>query len=210
MNDNKSTDSGCDSSCRCSTGSLARRDFIKVLGAGVGTALGGALPVMAGPFEGVNEYLALISTDKKLDPTWVRSLFERGEKEAYSKPKALRHIGMPVGGFFAGTVYLSGDGRLWLWNIFNHDQEGIDTRSIQYKDENVPTRNGANYIEPATPKSPFDVGFTLRIGDKSHPLNLDGFRDVTFDGRYPVGHVTYKDENVPVQVQLDAFSPLFR
>ena len=72
-----------------------------------------------GPSTDENEYLQDHPDDKKLDPAWVASLSARGEKETYSDPAALRHIGMPVGGLFAGTVYLSGDGRLWLWDIFN-------------------------------------------------------------------------------------------
>ncbi len=42
-----------------------------------------AFPVMAGPFD--NEYLKIIPTDKKLDPTWIRSLYERGQKQTYTK-----------------------------------------------------------------------------------------------------------------------------
>ena len=80
-----------------------------------------------------NEYLRVIAEDKKLNPDWVRSLYIRGKKQVYSTPDALKHIGMPVGGLFAGTVYLSGDGRLWLWDIFNRDQEGIPQKPFRIK-----------------------------------------------------------------------------
>lgn len=94
---------------------MDRRNFLKAAGVGAAafSPLGSTLPIMAGPFE-ENEYLKIIPQDKRLHPEWVQSLFERGHKETYSDPNALAYIGMPIGGLFAGTVYLGGDGRLWL------------------------------------------------------------------------------------------------
>jgi len=192
----------------CDRRRLSRRDFLRLTGLGTlafGTA---GLPVMAGPFQDKNEYLAVIPRDKRLDPAWVRSLQARGTKETYADPAALAHIGMPVGGLFAGTVYLSGDGRLWLWDIFNRDQEGIAPRRVPYKGQQVPTRNGANFLEPAPIQSPLDIGFTLRVAsDEPRPLDADGFRKVTFDGRYPMARVAYRDADCPVAADLEAFSP---
>ena len=71
-------------------------------------------PVRVGPFE-ENEYRKIIPEDKKLLPQWVRSLYERGEKQTYTGDE-LKYIGMPVGGIGAGLVYLGGDGRLWMWD----------------------------------------------------------------------------------------------
>jgi len=100
------TDSVCD--CRAA---LNRRDFVKTALAGTAAAGAGELPVVAGPFDSNNEYLQVIPQDKRLEAPWVASLFARGEKETYAAPEALRHTGMPVGGLFAGTVYLGGAGR---------------------------------------------------------------------------------------------------
>jgi uncharacterized protein (DUF608 family) len=191
------------SGCGC-----RRRDFLKATGLAAAAAIGAPrLPAMAGPFEDANEYLAIIPEDKRLDPAWVRSLFERGRKDTYSDPDALRHVGMPVGGLFAGTLYLGGDGRLWLWDVFNRDQEGIQPRRVKFKDGDVPTRNGGNYIEPAEPIALLEQGFAVRIGDATRSLDLEGFAEVTFEGRYPIGRVTYRDPASPVEVTLEAFSP---
>jgi uncharacterized protein (DUF608 family) len=190
---------------------LPRRDFLKlgsVAAGGAALMRTGLMPVMAGPFE-ENEYLKTIPADKKLDPDWVRSLSARGEKQTYSDPAALDHIGMPVGGFFAGTVYLAGDGRLWLWDIFNRDQEAILPR-----DQKAPggisggfIRGGLNYLYPAPITQPFQQGFSLRLGNQDRPLDRTGFRQVTFDGRYPIGRVNYQDDACPLEVRLEAFSP---
>ena len=168
------------------------------------------MPVMAGPFDDANEYLKAIPFDKKLRPEWLRSLHERGEKEIYTDPTALRHIGMPVGGFFAGTVYLSGDGRLWLWDIFNRDQEGISPRNVG----KLPgigvapsVRGGLNYLRPAPIVQPFAQGFAVTVDGKTRSLDSSGFSSVSFNGRYPMGCVTYRDETAPIEVKLEAFSP---
>ena len=222
-----------ESNCDCST-NLPRREFIAIAGmASAGAILGSQTQkAMAGPFENENVYLQTIPTDKKLSPEWVKSLFARGEKETYSDKKALQHIGMPVGGLFAGTVYLSGDGQLWLWDIFNADQEGIQPRIVQYAGEKIRTRNGANYIEPATPKNTLKktffgppsmagknyvnpvqpnksqlVTFDLHIGEKRWSLSQYDFSNVTFDGRYPIGNTSFQDKSCPIDVALKAFSP---
>ncbi len=125
-------------------GGLARHNFVK-LTVLIAVLVSGssALFAMAGPTED-NEYLKFIAKDKKLDPAWIDSLYARGEKQVYTDPAALKHIGMPVGGLFAGTGYLSGDGRLWLWDIFNRDQEGVCPRPVSYKGKKLRPRDGAN------------------------------------------------------------------
>jgi non-lysosomal glucosylceramidase len=104
----------CDCGGHCpATTSVDRRRFLQLAGSIAALPALSSLPVMAGPFDD-NVYLRIISADKKLDPAWLRSLYERGVKKTYTDPKDLSRIGMPVGGLFTGTVYLSGDGRLWL------------------------------------------------------------------------------------------------
>src|SRR6478735_4228960 len=78
-----------------------------------------------------------IPIDKNLDPQWIKSLYQRGLASTYVKSKnELRYIGMPAGGLHCGTVYLGGDGRLWLWGIYNDDREGVDPKTVMWNDGN--------------------------------------------------------------------------
>ena len=139
---------------------------------------------MAGPFE-TADFARLIPADKKLDPTWVKSLFARGEREVY-RGAELEKIGMPVGGICAGQLYLGGDGTLWHWDIFN---------------QIIGTGDG-NYAHPPNPDRPLNQGFAIRtkIGEKAEVRKLDrsGFADVTFCGEYPIATVEYRDPKSPV------------
>ena len=183
----------CSSGSRCrkqDTEGLARRDFMKMVGAGALTlSTAGSWQVFAGPFD--NEYLKIIPTDKKLDPDWVRSLFERGQKQTYSNDE-LKYIGMPVGGIGAGHVYLGGDGRLWLWEIFNKSY----ARGVLGKGA-----GGETFLRPFEQIHPFAQGFELRVEgtgkEQIRTLDSRGFVDVTFDGRYPMGFVGYRDPDCP-------------
>ncbi|NQT38360.1 MAG: hypothetical protein HQ581_12765, partial [Planctomycetes bacterium] len=156
-----SNDTHAEGNCRgadcCST--MSRRKFVAIGSAAVAAAATSRpLPTMAGPFE-TNEYLDAIPIDKKLDPAWVQSLAARGEKQTYTDADALGRIGMPIGGLFAGTVYLSGDGRLWLWDVFNRDQNGILPRDVVLPEGTGVGGNnnmrGMNYLSPAPVTQPF-------------------------------------------------------
>jgi non-lysosomal glucosylceramidase len=190
---------------------LNRREFIKMGSVfTLGTSLLGYNSYGAPGVTEANvagKYAQLIPADKRLDPEWLRSLFERGTFQSASERTALDHIGMPVGGMYAGTVYLGGDGRLWYWNIRNDDTGGVEPRKVDYKGQKVDPLNGGNYIEPVPRTYPFEQNFGIRINGKLRTLDADGFDDVSFVGQYPIGEVSYADAQCPVSVQLSAFSP---
>jgi uncharacterized protein (DUF608 family) len=188
---------------------MDRREFVAtaaVGGAALATSLKG-FPFVAGPFsrqEGVDHFIPL---EKRLTEEWIQLLFKRGESTWYSG-EDLRTIGMPVGGICAGQVYLTGDGRLTSWDIFN---------------QNLSTGAGAaNYVVGRTPDQTvqrgtlvqcpdLQQGFVLQVrtpgGDVRRTLDREGFPGVRFCGEYPLARVRYTDETFPVQVELLAFSP---
>ena len=177
-----------------------------------------------GPEECEPDWNQIIPADKKLHPDWVKSLFARGVPQAHTKANnELRYIGMPVGGICCGTMYLSGDGRLWNWDIFNQNPEGVLPEApARWEDAGMDidgrkgpllNRDGARYVKPATPDDSPGIaqGFALRVshGGKSEvrPLDATGWAEVSFTGQYPIGVVEYKDDDAPVSVKLEAYSP---
>src|SRR5207253_1154085 len=107
---------------------------------------------VAGPFVEA-EFARLIPTDKKLRPAWVAGLTARGEPETYTG-QDLRFIGMPVGGICTGTLYLGGDGKLWLWNVFNRDVEGVVPKEVTYAGRRIKSRDGSAYVDPPEQQGP--------------------------------------------------------
>lgn len=175
----------------------------------------------------------VIPEDKRLSSAWISSLTDRGEPETVTSDVGLSHIGMPVGGLFCGTVYLGGDGNLWLWDIFNDNRQGVMPRSLIWNGAKIRSRDGASYVHPdIVQPSPFKdgfpegnqagekedanefagheqmvQGFAIKVGDQIRPLDRQGWEKVAFTGTYPIGVVDYTDKNAPVSVRLEAFSP---
>ena len=147
---------------------MQRRLFLKTSGILAAGMYASRARAIAGPFL-PGELVHNIPVDKKLDPQWLRSLFQRGGVTKYLKSKnELNFIGMPVGGINTGTVYLGGDGRLWLWDIFNSQQEGIDPKAVDWGTElhvgkKVRSRDGSAYVQPARDIRPLEQGFAFKI-----------------------------------------------
>lgn len=200
---------------------MKRRNFIKKGGLATGSLLfssGTLFSKTIAPGDPVHN----IPADKGLDPAWIRSLYERGAVTTYLKSKnELKYIGMPAGGMHAGTVYLGGDGRLWLWGIYNDEREGIDPKTILWndgtKEVKVRSRDGASYVEPALAdnKRVLEQGFAVKIEYEGKTiikaLNESSFDEIKFETSYPVATVHYIDEALPVNIVLKAgaiFIPL--
>lgn len=190
-------------SCECNTPDcgagegIARRDFLRLAGASVtGLALSGV----------PNLPRWLVPADPQLSPEWRKALWARGARTFY-REKDLRFIGMPVGGICTGQLYLGGDGRLWLWDIFNEIKLGSVAKSVTYRGGTHNPMGGSNYVEPPEQVHPLEQGFAIKIGDKVRTLDKEGWSDVAFAGEYPLGIVEYRDPGSPVRVTLEAFSP---
>ncbi len=170
-----------------------RREFLRVVGLSAGAMAFAEAGAMAGPFTR-KDFERLVPADKKLRPEWVRSLTARGERTVY-RGAELERIGMPVGGIYAGQLYLGGDGKLWHWDIFNRY---VGT-------------GAEHYAKPLPPASPFQHGFVLGVtaGGQTRrwPLEAGPWREIAFNGEYPIGHVEYRDADCPATVRLEAFSP---
>ena len=178
---------------------MRRRGLVSLVGALVVAA---PSCVAAGP-ELDPAHLRLVPLDKGLDPAWVRRLAARGEREV-RRGGELDWIGMPIGGLCAGTLYMGGDGRLWLWDVFNKSGRG------GLKEGGT---SGQAYVKPLRPESPFEQRFVLLLrpagGEAGVVLPLDrtGGARIEFAGEYPIADVVYRWDEAPVEVALRAFSP---
>lgn len=217
---------------------LDRRRFLKLFAGSALAAGAGAGAPRALAFGSQGALYRLLVPEgatpaaKGIDPAWLASLRLRENSEpAFTKAAdQLRYIGMPVGGIGCGTLYLGGDGRLWLWDVWHRGGMGIRPRSRVYAHPNGTSGardcgSGANYFapidvwNPAPPSDenpfPFDQGFALRTvaGGVESVRTLDhrGFADITFRGSYPLARVSYADPGCPLTADLTAhpaFIPL--
>lgn len=187
----------CDAAAGCCP-PVDRRTFIKWTGAGAAALAGTSARqnAIAGPFQSGDVKDHFVPADKKLKSDWLETLFAQGESTWYDG-QDLETIAMPVGGICTGQLYLTGDGRLVHWDIFN---------------QHIFTGYGReNYELDRVSSSPLAQGFAIHVRSGGHSvqrtLDASGFPGVRFCGEYPIGTVEYGDESVPVKVKLEAFSP---
>ncbi len=201
---------------------MDRRSFFKkssLLGLGV---LASRFPVWSHSLFAWDKPVHNIPAEKGINKGWLTALYERGEKVAYRKSKnELRYIGMPVGGLHAGTVYIGGDGRLWLWQLFNTaydgECEGIEPKNVWWNNGKeqvkVRPRDGAAYIEPAIADNlrSMEQGFAISVLYEGQQLvkelRENHWEEIVFEPSYPTCRVTYSSTDFPVDVILTAYSP---
>lgn len=174
--------------------SVSRRQLLKMAGsAALGPALSSRLLASQEP---------LVPADKGLSRAWIADLTKRGAPRVITDPKALKNIGMPVGGICCGQVYLGGDGRLWHWDIFGAP------KPYPY------ITSGGHYANPMVPESEFlsrlTIGFIPErpsITGSQQLIELSEFSSIEFEGHYPEARITLRKEGLPIEVEVYAQSP---
>lgn len=125
--------------------------------------------------------------------------------------------GIPLGGLGTGSVELMDDGRFNDWEIFNNYQwsgNREETRpemwnedaffALRVKAGEGPPRVRLLHLEddPTRTVSPSH--------DNAYIYNYPFLRNVagiTYSGRYPFASLRYEDDTLPVEVEMEAFSP---
>lgn len=202
--------------------SLDRRHFLKLSSASaIAAAFGGG---RLAADDSAALYARMVPANKGLAKDWITSLVKAG----HPKDAPLRAVkpgcdlgltGMTVGGIGCGTVYLAGDGRLFIWDILNQYRVGVVQQDVPIPKglENivgggpqVRTQDGANYVSPPTPDrfpNPFRQHFEITVAGKTRRFQASDWAEVSFDGKWPVGEVRYADPTCPLRVKLTAWTP---
>jgi len=125
-----------------------------------------------------------------------------------------KEISFPLGGIGTGSIGLGGDGRLIDWEIFNKPSKGsingyshFAIRAIQGDKITAAVLNGdilKDYTGQYMKQKFCGYGFGP-IGQKM--CGFPHFRNVEFNGEFPIATLNLKDEDFPANVNLTAFNP---
>jgi non-lysosomal glucosylceramidase len=131
-------------------------------------------------------------------------LFRPGPVRTFEGP-SLREVAFPLGGIGTGTISLGGRGNLRDWEIFNRPGKGVHlpfTFFSMYVEQSGAKR--VRVLEgPIEP--PFTTGFGFR---RVFVPGLPRMEKARFKGEYPFAEVELSDNEIPLQVVLEAFNPL--
>ena len=176
--------------CRCCGGrcgvqplaELSRREFMEKLA--LGTAALSLAGGLASSAEG--EEKACLTPPKPLG----------GRTYPLTPPriyrgKNLEAVGMPIGGIGTGSIWLDGEGKLGIWQIFN------------------------NLSEPRIPDSFFAVRVRQPSGEAVTRVlqtkaegTLRPVESLSYEGSYPIARLSFRDPDLPVQVTLETLNPM--
>src|SRR3954471_20320563 len=136
-------------------------------------------------------------------------LFDRGPQRTFTGA-SLAEVAFPLGGIGTGTVSLGGRGQLRDWELFNRPAKGRD----------LPFTFFALWCRPAPASGqpgpavarilerqllpPFVDGHGLAPG---FVAGLPRLSEATFTGTYPIAELRFRDDALPVAVELEAFNP---
>ncbi len=118
---------------------------------------------------------------------------------------ALQQVAFPLGGIGTGTVSLGGRGDLRDWEIFNRPAKGTRLPftffSLWCKPKNG--QADARVLERRL-LPPHVASNGLPSGSVA---GIPRFAEASFTGAYPLAHIAFADDHVPLQVEVEAFNP---
>lgn len=120
--------------------------------------------------------------------------------------RQLAMIAFPLGGVAAGSLALGGRGQLRDWEIFNRPDKG---KSVSYAFPSIWAQAGkakpvARVLESRL-MTPYEGGDGLSPNQVSGLTRLE---HATFIGEYPMARVEFRDHDLPVRTELEAFTPI--
>lgn len=129
--------------------------------------------------------------------------------------KNLKEIIFPLGGIGSGSIGLAGDGALVDWEIFNRPNKGYTNPysffaiKAEYPDGKSITKalrgdRTRDLMGQYFKGSFIGYGFGPASSDM---CALPHFKNVCFNGKFPIAELSFEDDDFPAEVILTAFNP---
>ncbi|HIE51465.1 MAG TPA: hypothetical protein EYP85_06870 [Armatimonadetes bacterium] len=103
----------------------------------------------------------------------------------------LEYVLMPLGGIGTGTIWLDGQGRLAVWQIFNN-----------FTEVRLPHSFFALRVQPEG-KRP-----QVRVLQTVEEPGFPPLASLTYEGGYPLARLDFEAPDLPVAVRLEGFNPM--
>ena len=128
--------------------------------------------------------------------------------------KTLKEISFPLGGIGSGSIGIGGNGRLLDWDIFNRPWKGSTNGYSHFAVKTVKNGNPQTFVM----NGDLEKDLTGQYGGKTFNgygfgsgiytmCGFPHFREVEFDGAFPVAQLDFFDLNFPAKVKMTAFNP---
>ena len=117
----------------------------------------------------------------------------------------LKMIAFPIGGLGTGNITLGGRGEIRELEIFNRPAKGKapDFTFFSIWAEEQGKESVARILERQ-----FFPPYVAWMGIPRNQLpGVSRFKEVIFKGEYPFAYLTFEDEEVPLEVKLEAYNP---
>ncbi len=120
------------------------------------------------------------------------------------------NIALPLGGIGTGTVSLGGRGDLRDWEIMNRPAKGFTPMRGSFGPFfAVFVKGPGDQAQARALEGPIDVSaYEASHGSTAVNHGLPRFRQCNFAAAYPLGQVRLYDQDMPIDVTLQAFNPL--
>ena len=124
----------------------------------------------------------------------------------------LNEIRFPLGGIGTGSISIAGNGSLLDWEIFNRPDKGsFNGYSFFAIKAQYPSGRQVCKVLQGDWTKDLTGQFIKSYGFGANTTCMFGFphfRNVTFDGQFPIATITFQDDDFPGAVILRAFNPM--
>jgi uncharacterized protein (DUF608 family) len=139
--------------------------------------------------------------------------------ELYGNPyqgETLRHVALPLGGLGAGQIALGGDGGLRQWQMTNQVNHlgyvpdsffAIRTSCIEPPLNITRILQSHEILTRDDDHTPLVNDDYIPPEQKALLQQYSGVDSTRFTAAYPFAHIQYQDEQLPITVSLEAYSP---
>lgn len=131
-------------------------------------------------------------------------LFDFGPQRTFEGMN-LTQIAFPIGGIGTGTVSIGGRGNLRDWEIFNRPAKGLDLPFTFFA---IRIRERKEYIAKILESKLLPPYVSSHGLPNSRVSGLPRLDSAKFKGEYPFAYIEFSDQDIPLEIKLEAFNPL--